>query len=93
MSKPLVKGCCPYTEKDAPPTVYAVSRVIEGDRGGWPKVITGALQRSLFIAPGLALAGIRGEKLLKGSLYGSAAVTGFLFVMYALRKKGILRMR
>ena len=93
MGKPLVKGCCPYVERDAPPTAYAVSSAIEGEKGAWGRVLYGALQRSLFIAPGLALAGIRGGKLVRGSLYSSATITGFILLTYVLRKKGIVRFR
>ena len=93
MSKPLVKGCCPYIRPKSPPSSYAVAGTLEGERGAWGRVFIGTLQRSLFIAPGLAMAGVRGNQLVKGSLYSSATITGFIFITYILRKKGIVRFR
>jgi hypothetical protein len=93
MSKSRVKGCCPYLAPKSPPSSYAVAGVLEGERGAWNRVAFGTLQRSLFIAPGLAMAGIRGGELVKGSLYSSLSITGFIFLTYILRKKGIIRFR
>lgn len=80
-----------YIRKNSPPSSYAIAAVIEGEKGGWPRTIGQTLQRSLFIAPGLALAGIKGPQLIKGSIYSSATITGFLFGLYILRKKGVLK--
>ena len=82
---------CPYVESGAPPSAYPISRVIEGDMAGWGGVFTGGLIRSLFIAPGLSLSGIRGKQLITASLLSSATITAGLFVLYGLRKKGIAR--
>lgn len=87
----LANNDCPYVEQGAPPSAYPISRVIEGDMSGWGGVFTGGLIRSLFIAPGLALSGIRGKQLITASLLSSATITSGLFVLYALRKKGIVR--
>lgn len=81
-------GEAPYVEPQAPPSSYPVAAVIEGEPGGWPKVITGTIKRSVFIAPGLALAGIRGKQLVLGSIYSSVVVTAWLFGLYLARKKG-----
>ena len=80
-------GEAPYVEPDAPPSSYPVAAVLEGEPGGWPGVILGTVKRSVFIAPGLALAGIRGKKLVLGSVYSSAVVTAWLFALYLARKK------
>jgi len=93
LASPLVKGCCPYLAPKSPPSSYAVAGVLEGERGAWGRVLTGTLQRSLFIAPGLAAAGVRDEQLVRGSLFSSLSITGFIFVTYILRKKGMVRFR
>ncbi|MFQ5339938.1 MAG: class I SAM-dependent methyltransferase [Anaerolineae bacterium] len=55
----------PYVEKDSPPSSYAVAAALEKRPDAWGKVSSGTLQRALFLAPGLALAGVRGEQLVK----------------------------
>lgn len=80
-----------YVERGAPPSSYAIASVMEGEPEGPGRVIVGTLQRSLFIAPGLALAGLRGESLVKSALLASASITGCLFGLYALRRGGYIR--
>jgi len=75
-------------EPGAPPSAYPVAAVIEGEPGGWPGVIWGTVKRSAFVAPGLALAGIRGKQLVLGSVYSSLGITAALFALYLARKNG-----
>ena len=72
----------------SPPTSYAAHAVLKG-RGGAILAFGGlTLLRSLLIAPGLALAGIRGKQLLWGSLAGSAVISATaLGYVFALDKK------
>jgi hypothetical protein len=72
----------------SPPTSYAAHEALKGT----PQAIASfgglTLLRSLLIAPGLALMGVRGKQLL----YGSLAASGFisisaLFYVFALNKK------
>ena len=67
-----------------------MAAALEGEPGALGRVLIGTLQRSLFIAPGIALAGIRGEQLVKAALLGSAGVTGWLFLLYSLRRGGYI---
>lgn len=75
-----------YIEPKSPPSSYAIAGVLEGERGAWGKVLVGTAQRSAFLAPGLALAGVRGERLVSASLLGSLSITASLFVLYAGRR-------
>jgi len=80
-------GEAPYVEPGAPPSSYPVAAVLEGEPGGWPAVAWGTVKRSAFIAPGLALAGIRGKQLVLGSVYASLGITAALFALYLARRK------
>lgn len=80
-----------YLERGSPPSSYAVAAALEGEPGSWGRVLVGTLQRSLFLAPGIALAGVRGEQLVKAALLGSAGITGVLFAIYSLRRGGHIR--
>ncbi len=40
--------------------------------------------------PGLAVAGVRGKRLLYGSVLGSVGITAALFAVYGLRRAGIV---
>lgn len=81
----------PYVEKHSPPSSYAVAAALEKRSGAWGKVASGTLQRALFLAPGLALAGVRGDQLIKGAFLGSVGITTWLFILYGLRRKGHVR--
>lgn len=78
-----------YVDPNSPPSSYAVASVYEGDPGGWPKVATATLLRAFFVMPGLALAGIRGRKLVLGSIGGSVGITAALFALYGLKRSGV----
>lgn len=81
----------PYIEKKSPPSSYAIAGVLEGEPGSVGRVIFGTLQRSLFLAPGLGLAGLRGEQLVRSALLASASITGCLFGLYTLRRGGYIK--
>ena len=76
--------------RGSPPSTYAIARVYEGDPGGWPAVAFGTLQRSLFLLPGLWVAGVRGQRFWLGGLLGSASITASLFVLYGLRRAQVV---
>jgi hypothetical protein len=80
-----------YVEKDSPPSSYAVAAALEKRPGAWGKVASGTLQRALFLAPGLALAGVRGDQLVKGAVLGSMGITVWLFFLYSLRRRGYVK--
>ncbi len=72
-------------ERGSPPTTYAILAMLEGEPGAEGRVVYGALQRSLFIAPGLYLAGVREpSKLICYSLSASASITACLIGYYWL---------
>jgi len=73
----------------SPPTSYAAHAVLQGNRGSILAFAGLTLLRSLLLAPGLALAGIRGKKLLYGSLAGSGVISGvaLAYVFMLDRKK------
>lgn len=80
-----------YVDPNSPPSSYAVAAVYEGDPAGWAKVATATALRAIFVAPGLAVAGIRGRKLLVGSLAASAGITTALFLLYGLKRAGVMK--
>ncbi len=80
-----------YIEKKSPPSSYAIAGVLEGEPGSMGRVIIGTLQRSLFLAPGLGLSGLRGEQLVRAALLGSASITASLFGLYTLRRGGYIK--
>jgi hypothetical protein len=72
----------------SPPTSYAAHAVLQGNRGSVLAFAGLTLLRSLLIAPGLAIAGIRGKKLFYGSLAGSGVISGVaLAYVYMLDRK------
>lgn len=68
-----------------------MAAALEGEPGGWARVAIGTLQRGLFLTPGLRLAGIKGEQLYKAAFLGSACVTGWIWLLYTLRRGGYIR--
>ena len=66
------------------PSSESVNAVLTGQENGWLKVTMSTVLRSILIAPGLAVAGARGWKLVGGSLLSSTTITAFLFVFYGL---------
>lgn len=65
------------------PSSESVLSALRGEPGGWGKVLLSTLLRSLLIAPGVALAGGRGWRLVAGSLVASSSITTFLLIWYA----------
>ena len=80
-----------YIEKGSPPSSYAIAAALDKEPGSTGKVIMGTLMRSMFIAPGLGLSGLRGESLVRAALLGSASITASLFGLYTLRRKGYIK--
>ena len=74
----------------SPPTSYAAHAVLSGKGGALAAFAGLTLLRSLLIAPGLALAGIRGKQLLYGSLAGSGVISavalGYVFTLDRRKK-------
>jgi hypothetical protein len=61
---------------NAPPSSYAVYDVVTGVPGAIPRALGLTLLRSVFIVPGLYIAGVRGWKQLGGgAVLASIAIT------------------
>ncbi len=76
-----------YVEAQAPPSSYAIADMIEGKSGALPRVVKLTALRSVFLVPGLYVAGIRGATLLKGAGFGSVGLSLYLLGLYSLRKR------
>lgn len=72
----------PAIERYSPPTSYNIAALLRCEPGAWGPVLYGTLQRVLFIAPGLYLAGLRGRQLVKASALASASITASLIGYY-----------
>lgn len=59
----------------SPPSSYAAASCARGDAGALPRMFGLTLLRALLIAPGVAMAGVRGKQLVYGSLAGSGLIT------------------
>lgn len=70
------------------PSSESVLAAINGEPGGWGKVLMSTLLRSLLVAPGVWLAGGRGGRLVAGSLVASTSITAFLFLWYSMHRGG-----
>jgi len=68
------------------PSSNAVGEVLESKPGGWWHVATTTALRALLIAPGVAIGGARGGRLIVGSLVGSLGITTALFLWHAMEK-------
>lgn len=77
----------PYIEANAPPSSYAIADVIEARPGAWPRTVGLTAWRSVVIAPGLALAGVRGRRLVAGSIGASCVLTAYLLGYYWVAKR------
>lgn len=78
-----------YVAPQAPPSSYAIAALLEGEPNALDRVVRLTLKRVLFIAPGLFLAGRRGENLVKESLAASASITVLLTFYYADKRSQI----
>lgn len=77
----------PLLTANAPPSDYAIADMVNGVPGAAWRVAGLTLLRSLIIAPGLALVGVRGSKLVASSLVASGSVSLGMTLLYAIRKK------
>jgi hypothetical protein len=62
------------TERDAPPSTYAIVDLLDGKPGALVRVAGLTVLRAGFIVPGLYIAGVRRD-LLRTSLAASASIT------------------
>lgn len=76
-----------YVESQAPPSSYAIADMIEGKPGALPRVAKLTALRSVFLVPGLYVAGIRGVTLLRSAGFGSVSLSLYLLGLYSLRKR------
>lgn len=76
-----------YVEAQAPPSSYAIADMIEGKPGALPRVVKLTALRSVFLVPGLYVAGVRGPALLKGAAWGSVGLSLYLLGLYSTRKR------
>lgn len=70
------------------PSSESVLSAINGEPGGWGKVLASTLLRALLVAPGVWFAGGRGARLVGGSLVASTSITAFLFLWYLAHRGG-----
>jgi hypothetical protein len=77
----------PPIAPNAPPSDYAIADLVNGVPGAVWRVAGLTLLRSLIIAPGLALMGMRGQKLVTSSLAASSTVSVSMALIYSVRKK------
>ena len=74
--------------RDEPPSTYAISAWVKGEPGALGRVVDLTLSRTLFIAPGLYLAGIREpDRLVKATLGASLSITASLALLYWLQRR------
>ncbi len=74
-------------EAESPPSAYAISDLVQRKPGAVGRTFVLTLQRSLLIAPGLYVAGLRGRRLMTGSVYASIGVTLALALVYSFKKE------
>lgn len=74
-----------YLQSAAPPSEYAIARLVDGKPGSLWEVVTLTGLRALLVAPGLVVAdeSMRGEKLVKTSLFVSGTITVGMLGLYA----------
>lgn len=68
------------------PSTHTASAVMRGEPGSLVAFTLATLGRALLLAPALALAGVRGPKLVKASLAGAGAIS--LYILIYLRSRG-----
>jgi len=84
---------CPdaFVERESPPTSYAIAALLNGEPDGPFRLVKGILQRTIFIAPGLWVSGIREPKqLLLSTIVTSTSVSLFLIAFFALQRQGVI---
>lgn len=73
-------------DKPHPPSDYAIEALVRGRPGGLRRTVVLTAWRSLLIAPGLYVAGVRDKRLIWGSLAASASITLGMIVLRTARK-------
>lgn len=79
-------GACGACERSDLPSSVSVKSALRGEPHGVARVVVSTALRALLIAPGVAVGGARGARLVAGSLIGSIGITGFLFAWYGIHK-------
>jgi hypothetical protein len=74
-------------EEGAPPSDYAIEALVRGRPGGLSRTAVLTAWRSLLIAPGLYVAGVRGKCLAWGSVAASVSITLGMIAIRAARKR------
>lgn len=69
------------------PSSSAAKNFLKGEDGGAFEMVAATALRSILIAPGLYLAGVRDRKLIAASLLSSTMITGFVVGYLALTNK------
>ena len=69
-----------------PPSDYAIEALVRGRPGGLSRTVVLTAWRSLLIAPGLYVAGVRGKSLAWGSVAASMSITLGMIAIRAARK-------
>lgn len=87
---PAIQG---VIEDQAPPSTYAIASVLAGHRGAILRTVGLTALRSVFIAPGLWIAGkmfkveLTGWKLIGTSLFASTTISASMMAYYYLMSK------
>ncbi len=68
------------------PSTHTAAAVLRGDAGAIVAFVLAGLGRALILAPALALAGVRGQKLVTASLGGAAAIS--IYTLAYLKMRG-----
>jgi hypothetical protein len=74
-------------EAESPPSSYAIADLVNRKPGALGRTASLTLQRSLFIVPGLYVAGIRDRKVFTGALYGSIGISLWIYGLYWMKKQ------
>ena len=69
-----------------PPSDYAIEALVRGRPGGLSRTVVLTAWRSLLIAPGLYVAGVRGKSLAWGSVAASVSITLGMIAIRVARK-------
>lgn len=75
-------SACPVS-----PSSSSVCAIFDGKPGGWSQFLLHWGVRAGLIAPGLALTGVRGRRLVTASLASSTLISMFLIAYTAVAKK------
>lgn len=71
-------------ERAAPPSVYAVQAFLEGQNGAVLRMAKATAMRTIVIAPGLYVAGLRGKDLVRATAYSAMSITAGLLLYYVI---------